>query len=396
MSGATGGRAAVWLVARREITERIREKSFLASTGITVLIVVLVAVVPSLLGLGGTTTFTVAVADPAAAPVARAAVRAAPTFDAKVKVERVAPARTDAALRNGDIDAVLTRRGIRAEDDPDDKLVDALQAANRQVQTAAALQRAGLSPAQQRAALSPPPLRVSTLEATDPDRDAKSGFAFVAVLVLFGQILTYGIWVATGVVEEKSSRVVEVLLATVKPGRLLAGKVLGLGVLGFCQILLVAGIGILAASAAGALEVDGDVIAAAALALAWFVLGYAFYAAAYACAGACVPRQEELQSATTPLNTLILISYFVAFAVLQNPDGTLAKVTSFIPITAPVTMPPRIALGAASPLEIVAALVVTTAGAALLVPLAARIYRGAILRTGSAVKLRDAWRAAGA
>jgi len=83
MSGPTGGRSAVWLVARREITERIREKSFLASTGITVLIVVLVAVVPSLLGLGGTTTFTVAVADPAAAPVARAAVRAAPTFDAK-------------------------------------------------------------------------------------------------------------------------------------------------------------------------------------------------------------------------------------------------------------------------------------------------------------------------
>jgi ABC-2 type transport system permease protein len=396
MSGGISGREAIRLVARREITERVREKSFLASTGITVVIVVLVAVVPSLLGLGGTSTYTVAVADPAAAPVARAAERAAPTFDAKVKVERVAPAQADAALRDGDVDVVLTRGGIRAEEDPDDELVETLQAANRQVQTAAALQRAGLSPQQQRAALSPPPLRVTTLEATDPDRDAKSGFAFIAVLVLFGQILTYGIWVATGVVEEKSSRVVEVLLATVKPSQLLAGKVIGLGVLGFCQILLVAGLGMVAASAAGALDVDGDVIAAAVLALAWFVLGYAFYAAAYACAGALVPRQEELQSATTPLNTLILISYFVAFAVLQNPDGTLAKVTSFIPITAPVTMPPRIALGAASPFEIVAALVVTTAGAALLVPLAARIYRGAVLRTGSAVKLRDAWRAAGA
>jgi ABC-2 type transport system permease protein len=185
-----------------------------------------------------------------------------------------------------------------------------------------------------------------------------------------------------------------VLLSTVRAGRLLAGKVIGLGVLGFAQIVLVGAIGIGAAAASGALEIDRDIVAATGLALAWFVLGYAFYAAAYACAGAIVPRQEELQSATTPLNMVILISYFVAFAVLQNPDGTLARIASFIPVTAPVTMPPRIVLGAASPLEIVGALVVTAGATALLVPLAARIYRGAVLRTGSTVKLRDAWRAA--
>ena len=77
------------------------------------------------------------------------------------------------------------------------------------------------------------------------------------------------------------------------------------------------------------------------------MLGYAFYAGLFACAGALVPRQEELQSSMTPLTMLILISFFVSFAVLDNPDGTLAHVTSFIPFSAPMTMPPRIALGEA-------------------------------------------------
>ena len=124
------------------------------------------------------------------------------------------------------------------------------------------------------------------------------------------------------------------------------------------------------------------------------MLGFAFYSCAFACAGAIVPRQEELQSSTTPLTTVILVSFFVAFAVLQNPDGTLATVSSFIPTTAPMTMPPRIALGEAPAWQVVAAIVVTAGSAAALVPLAARIYSGAILRTGSSVKLRDAWRSA--
>ena len=133
---------------------------------------------------------------------------------------------------------------------------------------------------------------------------------------------------------------IEILLATIRPKDLLAGKVLGLGLLGLGQLLIVA-----AASgwwwprATGALDVDGDLIVAIALSLGWFVLGYAFYASAYAVAGALVPRQEEIQSSTTPLTMLILISLFVGFAVNDDPDGTLAHVTAFIPPVAPVTMP---------------------------------------------------------
>ena len=83
-------------------------------------------------------------------------------------------------------------------------------------------------------------------------------------------------------------------------------------------------------------------LGAAALALAWFVVGYAFYACAFACAGALVSRQEDLQSTMTPLTLMILVVFFLAFAVRESPDGTLAHITAFIPMTAPMTVPPRI------------------------------------------------------
>ena len=107
-----------------------------------------------------------------------------------------------------------------------------------------------------------------------------------------------------------------------------------------------------------------------------------------------MPRQEELQSSTTPLTMLILVSLFVGFAVNDNPDGTLAHVTAFIPTTAPITMPARIILGDAPAWEIAASVAVMIGSTILLIPLAGRIYAAVILRTGSSVKLREAWRAA--
>jgi ABC-2 type transport system permease protein len=107
-------------------------------------------------------------------------------------------------------------------------------------------------------------------------------------------------------------------------------------------------------------------------------------------AGALVPRQEELQSSTTPLTMLILISFFAGFAVNADPDGTLAHVCAFIPTTAPITMPGRIILGAAPAWEVAASVAVTVAATVALIPLAGRIYSAVVLRTGTAVKLREA------
>jgi ABC-2 type transport system permease protein len=360
------GRDAVRLVARREITSRVRERTFVISTGITLGIVILVVVLPSLLGFGGPSAYTVAATDARGAAVAQRAVELAGQFGVKLTVKARPP-----------VDVTLSDGEILADQPAADELVGLLQVANQQLDVAAR-----------------PPLRLVTGQPVDPDRKTKAGLSFFVILILYGQLLTYGFWVASGVVEEKSSRVIEVLLATIRPRHLLAGKVLGLGVLGLSQLLIVAVFGLAVASVTGAVDITGNLLVAVALSVAWFVLGYAFYAAAFAVAGALVPRQEELQSSTTPLTMLILVSLFVGFAVNDSPDGTLAHVTAFLPTTAPITMPSRIILGAAPAWEVAASVAVTILATLALIPLAARIYAAVVLRTGSAVKLRDALRLA--
>jgi ABC-2 type transport system permease protein len=377
------------LVMRREIRERLREKAFAVSTGINIVIIVAVVVIASLVG-GDEEQFVVGYTGATEAAVVDAAAVAGRSVEVTIEGRE---ATGSAGLEDGSLDALVTDGQIRSKEEPDAQLVSLLQAANRQVQAVDSLEQAGVSADEAQRALQPPPLEVSTIEPVEED-DGKAGVAFFAVIILYGQLLTYGYWVAAGVVEEKASRVVEVILSTIRPRNLLAGKVIGIGLLGLGNLLLTVGIGLVAAQLTGAIEVDGSIIGAAALALAWFVVGYAFYACAFACAGALVPRQEELQSTMTPLTLIILVGFFVSFAVLDNPDGTLAHVTAFIPMTAPMTMPPRIVTGDAPAWEIAASLAVTIGASIALIPLAARIYEGGILRTGSSLKLREAWRAA--
>ena len=387
------GRQAVALVARREIRERVREKSFLLSTGINVVIIVAVVGLSAVFG-GGDKTYVVGYSNQAEFAVVDAAASAGDATDVQIEAQQVKPGEVRALVDDGTLDAAVIGGTIVAKDEPDDELLSLLQAANRQVSAAQALEQAGVAEGRAERILNPEPLKLATLEPIDPDEDAKAGLTFFIVLILYGQLLTYGYWVAAGVVEEKASRVVEVVLSTIRPSHLLAGKVIGLGLLGLGNLLVIGVIGLGTAAATGALDVDGTVLSAAGLALAWFVVGYAFYACAFACAGALVSRQEDLQSTMTPLTLIILVSFFLAFAVRSSPDGTLAHVTAFIPMTAPMTMPPRIVTGDVATWEVVASFLVTAAGAALLIPLAARIYSGGVLRTGSALKLREAWRAA--
>lgn len=384
----------VGLVAWREIQVRIREKSFLVSGALSLLLIAAISLLPTLLSPDSGPE-AVAATDARGLQVAQAAARIPAGDDEGIEVRRLAPDRARSALAEDEVAAVVSGRGITFQESPSDELVSRLQEAHRTLAASEAIADAGLTRRQGTSILAPAPLAVSVVEAEDPQASARAGIAFVAVLLLYVQLLTFGFFVASGVVEEKASRVVEILLAAVRPGHLLAGKVLGIGALGLAQLALIAGVGLAAASATGRLEVDSDVLYAVALAVVWFILGYAFYSCLFACAGALVPRQEELQAATTPLTLLILVCFFLAFSVLQAPDGTLAQVSSFVPPLAPMTLPPRIALGEASAIEVVGGVVVTLAAVAVLIPLAARIYSGALLGTRTRVKLRDAWRGAG-
>ena len=383
------------IVARREFVERARDRGFLISSAITVAILVGLIVVNGLLG-GGPSTFDLGAFGPGARGLAAEVARQAPRAGFRV---HVVPLTSPTALRevvtSDQVDgAIGPGPRLVVKSSGPDELVALIRTVAAEQATRRALLEAGLSPEQVADALRPPPIPVVALEPPQPNRDANRAVAFVGVLLLYGQLIGYGYWVAAGVVEEKASRVVEVLLATIRPSQLLGGKVLGIGLLGLVQLVVIGVIVLGTASVVGVLDVPAAALATAALVLAWFVVGFAFYSTLFAAAGSLVSRQEDLQPALTPLTLLVLASFFVAIGALSNPTSTLARVASFLPPSAPLIMPTRIVLGDAAPWEVLVSVGITAASIALLIPLAARLYTGAILRPGK-TGIREAWRARG-
>ena len=212
-------------------------------------------------------------------------------------------------------------------------------------------------------------------------------------ILLLMAIVTYGNLVLTGVVEEKSSRVVEVLLARMPARNLLAGKVAGIGLLGFGQFAVTALAALVATLVVDAVDlpaVSGGVLA---WVVVWFVLGYALYAMAYGALGSLASRTEDASSVAGPVSYVLLAGYWASYiAVANDPDSGWSQLVSLFPATAPFAMPGRLALGAAAWWEPVLASAITLAAIAGLAVFAARVYTGAILHTGPTLKLRDAWR----
>jgi len=382
----------VWaIVARREFVERGRDRGFLISTAITLLVLVGVIVATSL--LGGETLYRLGAVDDARR-VAERSVQAAQLLDVDVElVTTSGDAAAVAAVRDGRLDAaVIGGAEIVIRSEPPAELVGIVQAVSQRMRTEEVLRGTGLSDDQIRAALDQAPLGIRALEPVDDRRRENSAVAFVGVLALYGQLFAYGYWVAAGVVEEKSSRVVEVLLATVRPSQLLRGKILGIGVLGLLQLLLIGVVGLIAAQTIGSLDFPSGAIATIGIVLVWFVFGFFFYAGLFAVAGSIVPRQEDLQSTMTPLTLLIVGSFLIGLNAIGNPSSTLATVASLLPPSAPLVMPSRIVLGETSLLGALLSVAITVAATVALVPLATRIYSAAVLRPGR-VRIRQALRA---
>ena len=386
------------LTARRELVERTkRDRSFLISTLITLAILVAIIFVPKLLGSDDPEEFDVGLVGAASQPLGQALTAQGEAAGVRIQTRKPATAaEAEAAVRDDSLDlAVIDGRELVAKAEVDEQLNLLVQAASASVRAQQTLQAAGVEPGEIQAALAPPPLPVRSLEPVDEDARSKRTIATVAVFLLYGQLIGYCFAVSMGVVEEKSTRVVEVLLATVRPVQLLAGKIIGIGLVGLLQLAVIGAVGLAVAVASNAITLPPDAAGTIGSVLLWFLLGYAFYSSMFAVAGAIVSRQEELQNTAAPLNLLMIASFFVAFSSsVGGGDSTLAKVSSFLPPVAPLVMPVRIAGGDAALWEIGLSLAIMLVSTVAVVVLAARLYEGAILRTGARVKLRDAWRGA--
>ncbi len=388
------------MVARRDFAVRLKDRGFVISTAIT-LTVLSVFILLRAYGGGGTPSYDLGVVGSDA--VANATVAVGRQQHVTVRLHTYPDAgAARASLQAGEVDAVLqptaggaTSATLIGSHAVPPQLQDLVQAAAVAGRIRAALADSGVTGSELARILDPTPVGVETLQPPDPNRDSNAAVAFVGVLLLYGQLFGYGVWVATGVIEEKASRVVEILLSAIRPRQLLAGKIAGIGALGIAQLAFIAAFSLGLAKLTGALDLPATALGAAALVLIWFVLGFAFYSGLFAVAGALVSRMEELQNAMVPINLVIFASFFISIGALQHPDAPLSVVASILPFSSPLAMPVRIILGSASASQIALAVLLLVGSTAAMIPLAGRLYSGAVLRTGAKVKLRDAWRAAG-
>ncbi|SKY57178.1 ABC-2 family transporter protein [Mycobacteroides abscessus subsp. abscessus] len=210
--------------------------------------------------------------------------------------------------------------------------------------------------------------------------------ALVGAILLITAIMLGGNMIAVGVVEEKTSRIVELLLATVKPLHLMWGKILGIGAVALGQVVVLGLTALIAGIATGMLTIAGTAIWMFFAVLVWFLLGYLFFATLYAAAGALVSRQEELGSTIMPLTVLSMAVMYAGIFGVQSLQSTFIEVLTWIPPFSAVLMPIRIATGDTNAMQIVISLILMILACAAATWFAARIYQRSILRTGSRVK----------
>jgi ABC-2 type transport system permease protein len=393
---ADNGWARIWrgvvLVARRELAVRTRSTAFRVSTIILLAAAVAGIAVTSALA-GRPQRFTVAVTEQA--PPGVAALVHADSGAARLQVTAVPATGRAAAARlveQGKAAAAVAAGGeIIWKAGPNSTLQPVLAAA---VQRAVITQRAASLrlPADAAARLLAPVRLTVTQLHPQNQRSARTLVAYISVLLLYMAIAVYGGYVLTGVVEEKSTRVVEVLLSRVPPPSLLAGKITGIGLAGLAQFLTVA------VAAAVTLQVTrpaglppGTVSAIPMLAV-WFVLGFAFYSTLYGSLGSLASRNEDAQVAAGPVIALAVGIYLLAILAISNPAAGWVTIVSMLPPSAPVIMPLRAALVSVPAWQVAVALILLLAAIYGLLRVGARLYRNAVLHTGARLRLREAWR----
>jgi ABC-2 type transport system permease protein len=389
-----------WLVARREVDNRLRTRSFFVATLVSALVLAGFVLMQSTvfdgdrrdtIGLAGQ---AIAVSDQLVSE-ARQVGRSVRT----VEVTDLAAGRTQVA--DGSLDALVSGApaalAVLVNQSLDDELRGVLNGLVRQQvlrgQLAALEDSAGLDVNSILRNVSEAHVTVRALSPVDNSLSERLPMALVVVALLYLALLLYGSLVAQGVVEEKSSRVVEFLLAAVRPRQLLAGKVLGLGLVGLVQLAVVGVVGLVVGAAVSVLPSFGAAVAALAWGLLWYVLGFLLYAMVFAAVGALVSRQEDVQSVLMPVTAVLVVAFVLGIAVLsRDPTGTTTTVLSLIPPFSPILMPGRLALAATPFWQAALALALTSATIVLLSRAGAQIYQNSLLRKDSRVTLRQALR----
>jgi ABC-2 type transport system permease protein len=377
------------LVARREIRMRLRSRVFVGGTIVMAVLVVVGIVAASLLA-GKSTPVRVGFSGGSQA-LEHSFTATAAALDLSVTVSDIADVDAGKAqITAGTLDVLVIGSSTAPTAVAKDAIPSNVESALSAAAEAARLADAGLKPAAINSAMALVPVQ---LLAPKTAKDNENLFASLALGILLWIALgQYGNMVAQSVVEEKATRIMEVLLATIQPSRLLAGKVMGIGLVGLLQLTIVGTAALVAVHltnvaaipALGVASILGDIF--------WFLLGFLFYATAYAAVASLVSRQEEVQSAVAPISVFQIAGYLLMYAALPNPSGPLATVCSLLPPFAPILMAVRMADSDVPFWQVGLAVALIVASIVGLTWLAGRMYTNAAMRIGARVRFMDAFR----
>lgn len=394
----------VWLIAKREYTERIKTKGFLIAT----------ILIPLLMGGGLFGVATMAAKSKTTAHIAVLTSQAQLGTDlkqelengkdSKMTVDLLPPstphAQLDAQIENKQLDGYLVilppaKSGDRPVFDftprstADIATNAALEEALHHVLTREYLESRGVSDGETAALLAP--VTVNVVGKNGKHGNSRSSFlvAYVLFLLMYMVVLLYGMNVARSIIEEKTSRVFEVLLATIKPDELLAGKILGVGAVGLTQVAIwMVAAGLIAArlGATSGVEISMPQVV---FFIVYFALGYALYSAVAAALGAMTNSEQELQQLNMFLMIPLFFSLLMLTPIVTNPNSMLSRVVSQIPFCAPLLMDLRISISMPQPWEIALSILLILVTIYAVLWVSSRIYRVGILMYGKKPNLPE-------
>jgi len=387
---------AIWLIARRELSVHLRSKSSIITTAIMTVVLVGGLILVKYLGSP----------DPIALGYVSEAEAATTTVVSMIEAQD----REVSSMQYSDLDAL--RSAVTAGDiDAGISLSDGLTlivneeadstvlaAATNAKHSLAVAQAAAMLPANEGAELTAQlssPVAVTVLNPPSDVDGSQVAVGFIVGFLLYLGIFGGGMAVAQGVVEEKSSRVIEILLASVRPWQLLAGKVIGIGLASIAQVATYVVAGVVTANILGLTDsFSFNILTVGLWVLVWFLIGYLVYALIFAALGALVSRQEDLGSVLPLPMTLVIAAYIIGVSVApSDPDSTIVTIASYIPFTSPIVMPIRSAYNVASTTEVVISLVIGFVCIPLLLAITTKMYSNGVRRSGSKLKIKDVLKA---
>jgi ABC-2 type transport system permease protein len=389
------GLRTVFLIARREFVTRVRSRVYLIATVVLMVLLAGFIVLQAEVLAKSSTTLTVGFVG--ASQVLAKPLAASSGGGVTIKTQLIQSMSSgEDQVRSGDLDALVSgdpsAPEVEYKDQLDSTLMANLTGLVQDTVFRQALTASGVDPAAIEAKVAAAGIHPVALDPNAAQQGQRMVVGIFVAALLYIALAGYGSFVATGIVQEKANRIVEILLSTVRPRQLLFGKVIGIGLVGFSQLVLLGAVALVTVWQTRAISVPAVGVIAVLGGLLWFVLGFVFYALIYAGAGSMVSRQEDVAAVTAPIGILIIGSYFVFFWVEANPANPIGVALSLLPPFAPVLMSARMATGDAQVWQVVLAVLLMLAAIIGINSLAARIYSNSVLRIGSRVRLADAWR----